>query len=107
MQNGVTDRQTDTRTQPFIVKDVYWVIQYLSTSAIDHLELLVHENSVTLDTIQCLPDHVLLVEETQVCDEEVEAPALLDHRGEVIVAEEDSQLAVLHHRVKLAYSMVR
>ena len=86
---------------------VYRTIQYLSTSAIDHLELLVHENGVPLDAIQCLPDHVLLVEETEVCDEEVEAPALLDHRGEVIVAEEDSQLAVLHHRVKLAYSMVR
>ena len=44
-------------------------IQYLCTSAIDHLELLVHEDGVALDAIQCLPDHVLLVEEAQVRDE--------------------------------------
>ena len=78
----------------------------MPTSALEHLKLLVHEDGVTLYTIKALPDHVHLVEEAQVRDQEVEASVLLDHRGEVIVAKEDSQLAILHHRVKLAYSMV-
>ena len=76
------------------------------TSTLYHPELLVHEHCVTLDAVQRLPDHVGLVEEAEVRDQEVEAAALLDHRGEVIVAEEDGQLTVLHYRVKLADAMI-
>ena len=62
----------------------------MDTLAVDNLELLVYKHSIALDAVQRLPDYVRFVEEAKVRNEKVEAVALLDHRGEVIVAEEDS-----------------
>ena len=76
------------------------------TLALDHIELLVHEDGVALDAVESLPDHVRLEEEALIRDEEVEGVPLLDHCWKVIVAEEDRQLSVLHHRVKLADAVV-
>ena len=69
---------------------------------LDNIEVLVHKHSVALDVVQCLPDHVRLVEEALVGDQEVQDGPLLAQGGEVIVTEEDGQLTVLHYRVQLA-----
>ena len=42
------------------------------------------------------------MEEALICDKEVEDGVLLAESREVIVAEEDGELSVFHHRVKLA-----
>ena len=70
------------------------------------VEVLVHEDGVALHAVQALPHHVPLVQEALVRDQQVEHAALLHHRGEVVVAEEDRQLALFQSCGELSQAVV-
>ena len=76
------------------------------TLILHNVELLVHKDGVSLYVVKSLPDHICLVKESLISHQEVQDPILFTHRGEVVVSEEDSQLTLLHDRVKLTDPMV-
>mmetsp|Transcript_36425 Transcript_36425/g.89696 ORF Transcript_36425/g.89696 Transcript_36425/m.89696 type:complete len:377 (+) Transcript_36425:170-1300(+) len=70
-------------------------------------EVAVAEHVVPRDIRELLPDQLLLVEVPHVRAEQKQLPALLAHRAEMVVAEEDAELSLPHTRVQLRQAIIR